>query len=48
MKTLYMGASPETVGSYVIFSGDPWQSPLPNHPPVPMANRDWTIWYPSF
>ena len=25
MKTLYMGASPETVGSYVIFSGDPWR-----------------------
>ena len=31
-----------------IFSGEPWQSPIPNHPPVPMANRDCTIWYPSF
>ena len=25
MKTLYMGASPETVAEYVIFSGDPWR-----------------------
>ncbi|MEA5016768.1 MAG: nucleoside phosphorylase [Candidatus Limiplasma sp.] len=25
MGTLYMGASPETVGEYVIFSGDPWR-----------------------
>lgn len=25
MSTLYMKASPETVGKYVIFSGDPWR-----------------------
>lgn len=25
MKTLYMGASPETVAEHVIFSGDPWR-----------------------
>ena len=31
-----------------IFPGIPWQSPMPNHPPVPMAKRDWVIWYPLF
>ena len=25
MSTLYMGASPETVSKYVLFSGDPWR-----------------------
>ena len=25
MATLYMGATPETVGKYVLFSGDPWR-----------------------
>ena len=25
MSTLYMKASEETVGKYVIFSGDPWR-----------------------
>ena len=25
MATLYMGGSPETIGEYVIFSGDPWR-----------------------
>ena len=25
MATLYMGGTPETVGEYVIFSGDPWR-----------------------
>ena len=25
MATLYMGGTPETVGRYVLFSGDPWR-----------------------
>ena len=25
MSTLYMGADKETVGKYVLFSGDPWR-----------------------
>lgn len=25
MATLYMGGTPETVGKYVLFSGDPWR-----------------------
>ena len=25
MSTLYMGGTPETIGKYVIFSGDPWR-----------------------
>ena len=26
-----------------IFLGSPWDSPMPNQPPVPMAKRDWVI-----
>ena len=24
-----------------ILEGEPWNRPIPNHPPVPMANSDW-------
>ena len=31
-----------------IFSGSPLYNPSPSHPPVPIANKDCPIWYPSF
>jgi hypothetical protein len=30
-----------------ILYGIPWFSPMPNHPPVPMANRELDTWFPS-